>query len=176
MLFSCLNALMPLWGLSFLVLAHIIIFRFRLKKTLLEALFFAFWSGLAFVCYFSFYVYLKISSDLHAIIWNCIANALTYVFLSYCYFHFINLGETARRIRILRELQESINGLTMEDILARYNSEEIIERRLIRLIESSQVIVKDDHYLIGSPLVLYMAKALIFLKMVLLGKKSEFEI
>ena len=37
--------------------------------------------------------------------------------LGYCYFHFVNLGETARRVRIVRELWQSEDnrvGLTVK--------------------------------------------------------------
>ena len=46
-------------------------------------------------------------------------NAVIYAALGYCYFHFINLGETARRIRIIRELYDAKTGLSPEEILNR---------------------------------------------------------
>lgn len=100
---------------------------------------------------------------------------ITYAAFGYCYFHFLNLGETARRIRILRELSESNGGLTREQLLERYNAGQIIERRLARLLGNGQIILKSGAYYIGSPVVLLMAKSLVFLKFILLGKKSEFD-
>ena len=46
-------------------------------------------------------------------------NVMTYGALSFGYFHFINLGETARRIRIIREIDAAGRPLTREVILAR---------------------------------------------------------
>ena len=100
---------------------------------------------------------------------------VTYFALGYCYFHFINLGETARRIRILRELQESKNGLTLEGILKRYNALAIINVRLQRMISNKQIVLQAGRYYIGSPLMLYMAKTLIFFKWVLLRRRSELQ-
>jgi hypothetical protein len=99
---------------------------------------------------------------------------ITYICLGYCYFHFINLGETARRIRILRELYDARDGLTTKELLERYNAREILQRRLTRLLHNGQLIRKNDAYYIGSPCMLLMAQVLVFFKFILLGKKGEF--
>ena len=54
-------------------------------------------------------------------------NLMTYSLFWLCYFAFINTGVSALRIRMLRELYDSPDGLTMDEILIRYNSKEIIE-------------------------------------------------
>ena len=95
--------------------------------------------------------------------------------LEYCYFNFINLGETARRIRILRELYDSKKGLSMAEILERYNAKNIVEKRLSRLINHGQIIDKNDKYYIGNPIMLLIARIIVTMKLILLGKKSEFE-
>jgi hypothetical protein len=102
-------------------------------------------------------------------------STLTYIALGYCYFHFINLGETARRIRLLRELWESDGGLSMNEILQRYDASYILKVRLGRMINNKQIIVRDDRYYIGKPIMLYIAKAIVMMKLVLLGKRGEFE-
>jgi len=51
-----------------------------------------------------------------------ITNLIIYLSLSYCYFHFVNLAVTARRIRLLRDLNNSEDGMTMDEILLQYNS------------------------------------------------------
>ncbi len=102
-------------------------------------------------------------------------NIVSYSALGYCYFHFVNLGETARRIRLLRELSESNAGLSMDEILQRYNAKEIIENRLNRLLKSGQVIHKDNRYYIGKPVMLFMSKMVVFAKRFILGKSSEFD-
>ena len=68
-----------------------------------------------------------------------VSDAVLYAVLSYCYFHFVNLGGTARRVRIMREIHLSDGGLTLTQTLARYNAQEIVEKRLDRLLNNGQV-------------------------------------
>ena len=100
-------------------------------------------------------------------------SAMTYTALGYCYFHFINLGETARRIRILIELLESGDGLTRNEILERYDASHIVNVRLQRMINKKQIIVHNDRYYIGKPIMLYMARAIVMMKLVLLRRRGE---
>ena len=62
---------------------------------------------------------------------------------SYIGFHLDNMAETARRIRILRELEESPGGLTREAIIAAYPPQEVFERRIGRLKRAGQCIEED---------------------------------
>lgn len=104
------------------------------------------------------------------------ANIVTYGALGYCYFHFGNLGETARRVRIVREIHEAgEGGLTMEEILRRYDAREIFDRRLARLTGTGQIVLRDGRYRIASPVLTLMARGVLFLKMLLLRTASEFE-
>lgn len=103
------------------------------------------------------------------------ANALCYGALGYCYFHFGNLGETARRVRIVRELAESPGGLTLEEILRRYDAREIFDRRLGRLTGTGQIVLRDGRYFIASPLLAAMARGVLLLKLLFLGRGSEFD-
>ncbi|MDD5465380.1 MAG: hypothetical protein PHP73_03450 [Candidatus Omnitrophica bacterium] len=102
-------------------------------------------------------------------------NLIIYFCLSYCYFNFINMGETARRIRLLRELGEAPAGLTKGDILKRYNAQEIINIRINRLMNNSQIVLRNGRYYVGSPVMLFISKAIVLMKLVVLGKKSEFD-
>ena len=100
---------------------------------------------------------------------------LTYFALVYWYvFGFYNLGESARRIRLLVELQAAgERGLTLTQLLAAYNARMIVDARLGRLLAGGQVVERDGRYLIGKPLMLYGAKALVLLKLAFLGTPSE---
>lgn len=102
------------------------------------------------------------------------AALLTYGALGYCYFHFINLGETARRIRIVRELAEAgPAGLTKEEVLARYDARTMVEVRFARLLNNGQVVERDGRFYVGKPAVLFMARTLLVMKRLLLGRTSE---
>lgn len=97
-------------------------------------------------------------------------NLLIYALLSYCYFHVVNMSETARRIRILTELSEVSGGLSLREILERYNAREIIDRRLARLVNSGQVKCENGRYYIMNPTVLTMAIFMAAAKRVIFGK------
>lgn len=101
-------------------------------------------------------------------------STISYIFLGYCYFHFVNLGETARRIRILRELYDSKDGLSINEILKRYDANKIIEMRIDRLASNGQIVLKNGRYYIDNPAMLFMTKIIITMKLIVLGKRSEF--
>jgi len=100
---------------------------------------------------------------------------ITYAGLGYCYFHFINLGETARRIRILRELYQAENGLSVEEIIKRYNAETIIEKRIARLIGNRQIECRDGKYYIRNGTMVGISRLIRFVKYMMLGRRSEFD-
>jgi hypothetical protein len=105
-----------------------------------------------------------------------IAWSLAYLALTYWYiFGFYNLGESARRIRLLIELEAvGERGLSRTELLSLYNARMIVEARLGRMLASGQVIERNGRFVIGRPLMLYGARALVVLKLALLGARSEF--
>lgn len=100
----------------------------------------------------------------------------TYLLLVYCYvIGFFNLGESARRIRLLIELQQAgRRGLSFNEILTVYNARMIIELRIQRLLAGGQLVARDARYVLRRRLMLRTAKVLVLLKIVLLGGRSEF--
>lgn len=103
------------------------------------------------------------------------ANLLIYGLLGYDYFHFINLGETGRRVRLVRELFEAPGGLTLEEIRLRYNASEMVRRRLGRLVRSGQVVLENGNYRIGSPVMASISRFIRAMKIMILGRASEFD-
>jgi hypothetical protein len=104
---------------------------------------------------------------------SALANMIIYIALGYCYFHFINLGETARRIRILTELYDEPDGITKEQLIKRYSCKDIINIRLSRLTDNHQIIFRDNRYYIKNQVLFFISIAVILLKVVILGRKSE---
>ena len=151
------------------------VFSFRLIKSIgmLKSIILSFAFGLITVGIMEFQLNTIMQKAPFDFLGEVATNLIIYSSLGYCYFHFINLGETARRIRIMRELYDSKNGLSLEEILFRYNAKEVVEKRFNRLLGSGQIIYKDACYYTGKPLVLFMAKALVLMKLIMLGKKSE---
>ena len=164
----------PFVCLAINVSVQICIYRLCKSLGLLNSIVYGFIAGFLFVLIFGWYFSLHVQQPLWESFGSITANTISYIALGYCYFHFINLGETARRIRILIEIQNSADGLEMHEILRKYNAKQIIEFRLGRLLRNGQIVFKDGRYFAGKPLVLIMAKILIILKIILLGKPSEF--
>lgn len=103
--------------------------------------------------------------------------ALAYVCLVYCYLlGFYVLGETARRIRLLVELQGAgERGMTLEEILSVYNAQTIVDARLERLLAGGQIVEKGGGFVTGNRLMLYAAKSMVLLKLAFMGVRSESE-
>lgn len=95
-------------------------------------------------------------------------NTLLYGSLGYGYFHFLNLGETARRIRILREFATAGGALSLAALKQRYNASIILEVRLARLLRKKQLREENGRLFIGLPQVLWMSRCLVLLKRIYL--------
>ncbi len=76
----------------------------------------------------------------------------------------------------MRELYDSPGGLTMEELLKRYNATDIFAVRMERLIANRQLVYKDGRYFIGLRAMLLISKTIVALKQLLLSKTSEFDI
>lgn len=170
-----LNVFVPIIGLAINVLSQVIGFRCFSKLGLLNSIFLGFMTGFFSLFLLEFRIFLIELILIKEFIAISIVHLLTYVLLGYCYFHFLNLGETARRIRILSELEDSPGGLSLEEIITRYNAKEIVERRLLRLLKNGQIKFKSNKYYIGRSTMLLAARFLVALKFILLGKKCEFD-
>ena len=91
---------------------------------------------------------------------------LTYFSLAFGFWAFLNLNMTSLRIRMLRELLHSEDGMARAELLARYSPEEFLRRRLARLERSGDLALSDGHYTLGSRKLLYVDYCLKFLRAV----------
>ncbi|MBI5204835.1 MAG: hypothetical protein HZA11_07960 [Nitrospirae bacterium] len=172
---SYLEVLSPVIGLVINVLFQVLGFRYIANIGLLKSIFLGFAVGLFSVITLEAYGFFTMAKSTQDFIALIIVNLVTYSALGYCYFHFLNLGETARRIRIVRELYDSEGGLSLEGILERYSARDIVQKRFERLLNNRQIIEKDGRYYIGSPVMLVMANIMVAMKLLFLGKESEFD-
>jgi len=69
-----------------------------------------------------------------------IGNIIIFILFTYTYFHWINMGETARRVRILHEIGSVKNGLTLKELENKYSPKQILIIRLKRLIAKDQIL------------------------------------
>lgn len=169
-------AVSPVAGLVINSLALIMLCRVRPLFGLLRAEYIGFAIGGMVVLFMNLFT-LLIDPDraLSEVIGHGILTSMTYAALGYCHFHFVNLGETARRIRLLRELLDAGGTLSHHDLLERYNAREIVERRITRLINAGQIVYSGGRYYIGNSTVVLIARIMVGLKVLLLGKKSEYD-
>lgn len=72
---------------------------------------------------------------------------------------------------MVRELYKSKDRLSIEELLAIYNARKMVEMRISRLLNSGQIICKNNKYYVGKPVILFIAKIII----IILGEKSEFD-
>lgn len=171
-------ALAPFFAHVACVLAHVLLTRFRPGLFRLKAAVYSFLAGMLFI---GGVIWMFRVRMLPVSLWDTIGYAMlwivSYLCLVYCYFFgFFNLGESARRVRLLIELYlAGERGMTLEEILSAYNARMIVAARLDRLLSSGQIIEKDGRYFVGKPIMLYLAKALVLMKVLFLGGKSEFD-
>jgi hypothetical protein len=159
---------MPFCALSVNVIVQSIVVRARISS-LLFSIFVGFLLGVVTLVCASCVVLLVWFESPIEWVYVC-SGMLSYLLLSYCYFHFVNLGETARRIRLLREIASSKHGLTIEQILIRYNAKEIYKKRLDRLTKSGQLKLQDQKAFLAGKQLLFSKKLLTMVKSALYGK------
>ena len=169
--------LAPLLGLAICMVGHVLITRYNPGIFKLTAIRYSFALGflgngavLALTVFESASV-TNVDKAGYALLWT-----LSYLSLIYCYFlAFFNVGESARRVRILIELDAAGNeGLTLQELLNAYNARMIVPARLERLVSSGQLVEKDGRYYVGKPFMLTVAKTFTVLKRLLLKAPSEF--
>jgi len=87
-------------------------------------------------------VYL-LNKDLSSLIYAFII----YNSLAYSYFHFFNLSETARRIKILLEIKHK-KHIVIEELTKHYKPDFMVKTRLKRLIDLKQIKKQDNKYIL----------------------------
>lgn len=81
---------------------------------------------------------------------------IVYNAFAYTYFHFFNMSETARRIRVIYEIYRA-GSLCMKDILYLYKTSDVITLRLKRLVSTKQLKIEDGYYSLNKRLLYYAA-------------------
>lgn len=70
---------------------------------------------------------------------------VVYSSLAYTYFHFFNMSETARRIRILCEI-ETAGSVSIAELTALYKTTDVVTIRLSRLVALHQLREEGGYY------------------------------
>ena len=168
----------PLIGLAVAVVAHVLLSRAAASCPRPIALGASALGGLGAVAVVAVLFVNGIGRDLAPLDrWAAPASwALAYLALAYLYvFGFFNLGESARRIRLLIELDAAgPRGLTRAELLRAYNARTIVEARLARLAAGGEIEERAGRYVVKRRTALVIAHGLSLLKLLYLGAASEF--
>jgi len=170
------QVLIPFIAVMLNILVQVIICRHISSMSLMKSAFIGFFTGLFAVALLETYIFfdykyfsMKEYASLMAV--NLAINSI----LGYWYLIFITISHTALRTRLLMEIHNSDAGLTSDQILQRYNSRDIVKKRIMRLINNKQLICKGDRYFIGRPWVLWYAKLFQFMRHFILGEKGKYD-
>jgi hypothetical protein len=104
-----------------------------------------------------------------------LVNLPTYLALSYCYYSFVQLGQTSIRLRMYSEIASRAAGVTIAEMEREYDESALTDMRVQRLIESGDILEKEGRYFIGRRRLLLVVHIIFAAKHILLGKKSEVE-
>ncbi len=89
--------------------------------------------------------------------WGVAYGVLVYGGLSFSYFQLFAMTETARRIRIVREL--FLRGpLPIEELRVDYGADKMLAIRFDRMVALGQLVQQGDHYVVGGKLLLVVGK------------------
>jgi len=104
-----------------------------------------------------------------------INNILIYFLFSFFYFAILSTSKTSIRLRILYEIEKNNGILTSSDLIEKYNSKEIINIRIKRMIQNKQIISRNGRLFSIFSITLIIGVILDFIKLILFGtQKSNF--
>lgn len=161
----------PAIGILLNIFLQIAILRSLRNLALLKSVLIGFTAGIIYMFMMETILMYRTMDDTLIKIVNSTGNIIGYIIFSYCYFHFINMGETARRIRILSELYYARDGLSLETLLDRYNSKIIVNNRVDRMVNKAQIKCVNNRYYIANPTMLFIARVMNVIKFIVCGKK-----
>lgn len=144
-----LLVLAPVLGMIINIAVHVIVSRFNRGRSQIKCLILGFVFGLICVVAVSLTAHSRQIDNLDFfayLLLDCIAYSAS----AYVYFHFININVASLRIRILQEVIESPGGLTQDGVLSHYNVEQMLDKRIDRLVASNQLVEKNGIYHLGS--------------------------
>lgn len=105
-------------------------------------------------------------SDIVAIV---VLNTLSYLGLAFLYADFNNMSLTSVRIRVLRECCESRCGLTMEQLLERYDVTSLVKKRLDKYVRQRFLVREAETYRIGNPTIVWVCRFYQLLHRIMFG-------
>lgn len=92
--------------------------------------------------------------------------------VAYAYFHFFNMSETARRIRMLLQIRQAgASGLRIKELEREYSPQDMIDARLDRLVEMHQLVLDaDGRYWVSGRVLLWAGRVMAVWRRVVLRR------
>jgi len=167
--------LTPLAALAVNVVTQVILVRLQRGRHFLRAQTGAILVGGIALLAFNGYSIARFDTAGETMATSLLINIPTYLALSYCFFNFVNLGQTSIRIRIYSEIAAMPDGMPAEQITREYGDEALMRVRLQRLVESGDVIEKEGRHFVGRSRLVRLGDVIFGAKRFVLRKSSEFE-
>lgn len=105
------------------------------------------------------HVYIKGLGEMSEALFSALFALIVYSALAYSYFHVFNMSETARRIKILREIHLA-GRISREELARGYNANEMIKARLERLERLGQIRLTGGRYVLAGRLFYMISRAM----------------
>lgn len=168
--FYPLVVLAPAVGLATYSISQIVIARWRPECSPYRSLRVGFICGLVVVAIIAGWGAHRMAIGINDRVSFLILDALTYLALAFCYFNFVNLTVASLRIRLLEGLREAGGSAPTGEILAGYNSRQVVATRLERLLAAGHLVEKKGRLYSGRWPFLFVARVFDGLRWFILGR------
>jgi hypothetical protein len=104
---------------------------------------------------------------------SALIDGVSFLCLYYCYFIF-SLMRVSLRFRMLSMIRSS-RGISVSDLKRKFDAEELLNRRLDRLLRGGHIGVEEGHFVVTPTFLQSLATLNNWLKRALLSRASEWE-
>jgi hypothetical protein len=168
------DLLIPLLSVLVNLIVQVFSFRYWKGSNYFLTIMLGFGVGLAaFVVMETLFLWEDFSTD--HLLTALLVNTPIYICLAYCYYSFVQLGQTSIRIRLYAEIASKPDGLSAEEVAREYSDDSLVAVRIQRLVESGDLIYRNGDFFIGRSRLPLIEDILFAAKRFLLGKTSEFD-
>jgi hypothetical protein len=167
--------LCPIIAVAFNALTQILAFRMRRGDQYFRSIVEGIGAGFLVLIPFECFLFVRSISPWSVVLDALLVDVPIYLALSYCFYSFVQLGQTSIRIRMFSEIASHPDGITIAEMQRQYSDESLLRVRLRRLVEGGDLIEREGRYFVGRKRFLHVANALFAAKRILLGKASQFQ-
>lgn len=166
---------LPLGAFAVNVLALMVVLHISVRTEFVRAVVFAFGSGLAALLALELIGNPGLGEETLSA-WVILVGDLTiYASLSYVFFNVVNIGESAIRVRILREIAKAGGTIGEPEFRSAYNEDIILKIRLDRWLKKGRIVRKSGRWVLQSNGLLAIERVFWLMKIILVRRTSEFE-